>query len=142
MAIYSLAVRTTNTTINQAAVELYTAATVAVKVYEIGISQVTGTSVAWGLGRPANQGVTPVAAVFQAEQSTADPAAKTNLSLSWGTSPTAPAVYLRKAYTLNQIGAGIIWTFPRGLYVPVSASLVVFNITASVASDIWFVIDE
>ena len=142
MAVYSLAVRTTDTTINHAAVELYTAATCAIKVWEIGLTQTVGTSVAWGIGRPAAQGITPVAAVFQAEQATSDPAAKTNLSLSWGTSPSAPTAYLRRFFTLNQIGVGFILTFPKGLYVPASASLVVFNITASVASDVYFVIDE
>ena len=40
------------------------------------------------------------------------------------------------------IGVGIIWTFPRGLIVPVSASLVVFNITTVVACDANIAIDE
>ena len=64
------------------------------------------------------------------------------MSASWGTSPTAPAGYHRRWNAAATIGVGIIWTFPRGLIVPVSASLVVFNITAVVACDANIAIDE
>jgi hypothetical protein len=143
MSIYSLGVRTTNSTIAQACVEIYTPSTLAIRVMEIGICNVAATGWAVGLGRPAAQGITPVAAAFNPEQSTADPAAKTNVSLSWGTSPTAPTTYLRRAYFPATIGAGVVWTFPRGLYLPADASLVLFNITAGpTGCDVWIVIDE
>lgn len=142
MSIYSLAVRTTNGTINQACVEIYTPATLAVKIMEIGISQIVATSGCYGLGRPAAQGLVPVPVAFLPEQNFADPAAKTNASLSWGTSPTAPTNYLRRVFTPASVGAGVIWTFPRGLVLPVSASLVIFNITATQLADVWVVIDE
>jgi hypothetical protein len=142
MSLYSLGLETTDTTINHACLEIYTPATLAIKVMEIGFSQVTATACEFGLGRPAAQGITPVAVLFQAEQSTTDPAAKTNASLSWGTSPTAPTIYLRRVATPAAIGAGVIWTFPRGLYLPPSASLVIFNITASVGLNCWVIIDE
>jgi hypothetical protein len=142
MALYSVGLRTTNTTINQACVEIYTASTLAIKVLEIGLSQTVGTACEYGLGRPAAQGISPVAVAFQAEQSTTDPAAKTNASLSWGTSPTAPTVYMRRLATPATIGAGMIWTFPRGFYLPPTASLVIYNITGTVACDCWIVIDE
>jgi hypothetical protein len=142
MAIYSLGLKSTNTTINNALVEIYTPSTLAIKIMEIGIGQTVATACEYGLGRPANQGITPVPVAFQAEQSTTDPAAKTNASLSWGTSPTAPSIYMRRLATAASIGSGVIWTFPRGYVLPASASIVIFNITASVACDLWIVIDE
>ncbi len=141
MAIYSLALRTTNTTINNAAVEIRTAATNRPKLMELGISQNAATASSWGFGRPAVIGVTPVNVAFQAED-TGDPSAITNASLSWGTSPTAPAIYLRRLSTPASIGAGVIWTFPRGLPVAVSSAIVLFNITATPVSDVWAVVDE
>jgi hypothetical protein len=142
MSIYALGLRTTDTTINEAAVEIYTPATLAVRIMEIGITQSVATACCWGLGRPAAQGLTPVPVLFLPEQNTADPAAKTSASLSWGTSPTAPTQYLRRAFTMAVAGSGVVWTFPRGLILPPSASLVIFNVTATVASDVYIVIDE
>jgi hypothetical protein len=140
--IYSLGLRTTDTTINHAMVEIYTPATLAIKVLEIGVAIATGTACSIGLGRPQAQGVTPVPVVFQAEQNVSNPAAKTAASLSWATSPTIPAIFLRRFNFPAYAGSGVIWTFPRGLELPASSSLVIFNITATVASDVYIVIDE
>lgn len=141
MAIYSLAQRTTNLTITQACVEWRTPATVRPKVLEIAIVQATATAQSLGLGRPQAIGVTPVNVLFQADDP-GDPASVMNGSLSWGTSPTVPLIFLRRWNGAATIGVGIIWTFPRGLVIPISSSLVVWNITASVANDITCVIDE
>lgn len=142
MSIYSLALRTTNVTAGQPNVEIYTPSTLAVKVMEIGFALTTATAGAYGLGRPSSQGITPVAAVFLPEQNSVDPTAKTNASLSWGTPPGVPAAYLRRVFVPATIGAGVIWTFPRGLYIPVSASLVLHNIVTPAVLDVWIVIDE
>lgn len=142
MSLASISVRTSNVTIANANVELRTTAGVKCRVLEVGVVQVTGTASSFGLGRPAAQGVTPATtSTFQRDDS-ADPACVTTVSLTWGTSPTAPANYHRRWNSAATIGVGIIWTFPRGLIVPVSASLVVFNITASVATDSSWAIDE
>lgn len=141
MAIYSLAQRTTTFTSAQACWELRTTSTDRVVVLEIGFNTNTATAQTIGLGRPAAQGVTPVNVTFLAEDF-ASPAATTVASLSWATSPTVPANFFRRVSLPASAGAGIIWTFPRGLIVPVSASLVLWNITTSVAADVWCVIDE
>lgn len=142
MSIASLALRTSNATISNANVELRTTAGVKCRVLEVGIVQVTGTASSYGFGRPAAQGVTPATtSTFQRDDS-ADPACVTTLSLTWGTSPTAPTNFHRRWNSAATIGVGIIWTFPRGLIVPVSASLVVFNVTATVATDSNWAIDE
>jgi hypothetical protein len=140
--IYSVGLRTTDVTINHAMVEIYTPATLAIKVLEIGVSIATASACSIGLGRPQAQGITPVPVAFQPEQNASNPAAKTNASLSCGTSPTVPAVFLRRVNFPATSGSGVIWTFPRGLELPANSSLVLFNVTATVASDVWIVIDE
>ncbi len=141
MAIYSLAQRTTNLTITQACWELRTSATDKARVLEIGFVLNVATAVSIGLGRPQAQGATPVNVLFQAEDFS-DPASTVNASLSWATSPTVPLQFFRRTSLPATVGAGIVWTFPRGLIVPVSASLVIWNITTNVAADVWAVIDE
>lgn len=143
MSTYSIALRTSNVTINQSMVEIIAGATLSPRVMEIGFTITTATSIAVGLGRPTAAGITPgTISTFQAEQSTADPAAKTTAALTWATSPTAPTNYLRRFFTPATIGAGVIWTFPRGLQIPPSGTLVLHNITAGAVSDFWAVIDE
>lgn len=142
MALASIANRTSNVTINNANVELRTTAGVACRVLEFSLIQLTGTASSYGLGRPAAQGVTPgTTSTFQRDDSSL-PACVTTTNLTWGTSPTAPTNYHRRTNTAATIGVGIVWSFPAGLLVPVSASLVCFNITASVALDVNFAIDE
>lgn len=143
MAIYSLSQRTTNTTIANAAWSLISAATNKPKIMEIGLSQNTGTATSWGLGRPSSSGVTPTSPVnFLDEADGGGPTALTTACLAWTTQPGAPTNFLRRISTPATVGAGVIWTFPRGLGLPISQNLVVWNITASVASDVWAVIDE
>lgn len=140
MAIFSLALRTTNFTITQGSWELRTAGN-RCKLLELGLTVNTATAQTLGLGIPQARGNTPVNVLFQAEDF-AEVASVTNASLSWGTSPTVPLQFFRRVSLPATIGAGIIWTFPRGLVVPINASLVLWNITTAVAIDIWAVIEE
>lgn len=141
MALYSAGSRTTNLTITQASWELRSASSVRPKVLELSIIQATATSQSLGLGRPQALGITPVNVLFQADDP-GDPAATSNYSLSWGTSPTVPLIFHRRWNSAATIGVGIVWTFPRGLVLPVSGSLVVWNITTALASDINCALDE
>lgn len=142
MALASVAIRSSNLTITQASCELRTTAAVKARVLECSVVQATGTAMSIGLGRPNAIGVTPATtSTFQRDDS-ADPACVTTVSATWATSPTAPLTYHRRWCSAATIGVGIVWTFPRGIIVPVSGSLVIFNITAAVASDICFAIDE
>lgn len=143
MAIYSLSQRTTNTTIANAGWSVISASTNKPKIMEVGISQNTGTASTWGLGRPAANGTTPTSPVnFLDEADGGGPAGLTTACLAWTAQPTAPTQFLRRVSTPATVGAGIIWTFPRGLAMPISGNIVVWNITATVASDVWGVIDE
>lgn len=142
MSLASIGLRSSNLTIAQSSIELRTTAGVIARVLECSIVQATGAAQSLGLGRPNAVGVTPgTTSTFQRDNS-ADPACVTTASLTWGTSPTAPTSYHRRWNSAATIGVGIIWTFPRGLIVPVSSSLVIQNITTAVANDINFAIDE
>lgn len=141
MAIASLAQRTTNFTISQASVEWRTPSTVRAKVLEISMIQATATAQSLAIGRPQAIGITPVNVLFQ-QDDPADPASVMNGSLSWATSPTIPLIFHRRWNSAATIGVGVIHTFPRGLVIPISSSLVVWNLTAAVACDINCVLDE
>lgn|ERR1700690_2862303 len=141
MSISSAGARTTNLTITQAQWELRTGSTNRPKVLEISIIQATATAQSLGLGRPQAIGITPVNVLFQADDP-GDPASVQNYSLSWGTSPTVPLIFHRRWNSAATIGVGIVWTFPRGLVVPVSSSLVIWNITTGIASDVNCALDE
>ena len=141
MAIYSLGQRTTNFTITQASVEYHTPSTLRARMLELGIIQASATAQSLGLGRPQAQGVTPVDVLFQADDS-ADVAATLESALSWATSPTVPLVFHRRWNSAATVGVGIIWTFPRGLVIPATASLVIWNITTAVACDLNAIADE
>lgn len=142
MSLASIGVRTTVATITTASVQLLATAAVKFRLLECSYVQTVGTAQSVGLGRPAANGVTPgTTSTFQRDDS-ADPACVTTASLSFGTSPTAPTVYHRRWNSAATIGVGIVWTFPRGLIVPVSGALVIFQITAGQLSDANFAIDE
>jgi hypothetical protein len=143
MAIYSLAQRTTDTTINHACVEWRTPATAVPRILEVSIIQAAAGAQSLGLGRPQAIGITPVNVLFQSDDpSAAVPASTINGSLSWATSPTIPLIFHRRWNSAATVGVGVVWTFPRGLGIPVSFSVVVFNITAGQACDINCVLDE
>lgn len=141
MALQSLALRTTNLTIAQACAEFIAASTSRPKILELSLIQFTATAQTLGFGRPAAIGVTPVPVLFQQDDPN-DPAATATGSLSWATSPTAPAIFHRRWNSQALTGVGIIWTFLTGLVIPASGSVVVWNITAAVATDINCVIDD
>jgi len=144
MAIYSIGVRTTNLTITQACLELRTPGTAVPKLLEMSIVQAAATAQSLGLGRPQAIGITPGGtAILQSEDPPASvPASTVTSALSWATSPTVPLIFHRRWNSAAVIGVGVVWVFPRGLGIPISFSLVVWNITAAQASDCCVVMDE
>ena len=142
MAIASQAVRTTNITVANAACQLRAAAGTKVRVLETSLVQSAAGAASYGFGRPAALAVTPATSTLFQRDDSADPACVTNIDLTWATSPTAPAIYHRRWNSAATIGVGIILTFPRGLTVPIGGAVVWFNITATVAVDANFAIDE
>ena len=62
-------------------------------------------------------------------------------TLSWGTSPTIPTKFFRRISLPATIGTGVIWTFPKGLVLPVSNSLVLWNLDTNAALNAYAVFD-
>lgn len=142
MAIYSISQRTSGVTINTPAWEIRAAATDRPRIMEIGVFLAAATASTWGLGRPAAIGATPTTPVTIIGEDNGDPAGTVTCALAWGTPPTVPAGFFRRYSVPATIGSGVIWTFPRGLYLPPSGSLVLWNITATGVADVHVVVDE
>lgn len=151
MAIASASQVTTATAAAAAAWEVRSASTNKPKIMEVGLSQnVAGSTAVFGLGRPAAIGVTPTTPVTFLDESDGGtgtpgdnaPAALTTCAVAWGTGPTVPANFFRRIALPSTIGAGVIWTFPRGLGLAVSNSIVVWIIATAVATNVWAVCDE
>lgn len=143
MALYSLAQRTSNVTINQTHWSVISAATNKPKIMEMGLTMITGTASVFAVGRPAAVGITPTSPVtFLDEGDGGGPAGLTTACLAWGTLPTPHTQSLRRYSMPATIGAGFIATFPRGLAMPISQNVTILNITASVTTDVYAVVDE
>jgi len=142
--IYSLGVRTVDGTAAAPAWEIRTGATPGrAKLLEIGFFLVAATASELGLGRPAAIGTVPTAPV---DFLTEDPndiiaAGVLQSAIAWGGAPTTPAAFLRRISLPATIGTGVIWTFPKGITIPVSNSLVLWNIGTNSLLDAYAVIE-
>src|SRR3954468_24078639 len=137
MGIYSLAVRTSNITIATATLEIIGSANIGYRLLELGMTSSAATAVTFGYGPNNAIGNTPTSPVtVLSEDRGSTTAGNSNTALAWGTGPTVPTNFFRRVSLPATAGAGIIWTFPRGITVLKAASSVVWNITAGVASDI------
>ena len=142
MGIYSVANRTSSGTISAPNLEVRTTATIRASMVEMGITINAATASVFGMGRPAAIGTTPTSPVTLLAEDGSAPAGNTTTALAWTGAPTTPTNFFRRVSTPATIGAGIIWTFPRGLIIPVSNSVVLWNITATSVADVWVVVDE
>ncbi|MGZ4849802.1 MAG: hypothetical protein ACXV2C_00250 [Candidatus Bathyarchaeia archaeon] len=143
MSIYSLAVRTSNVVTGNATLEIIGSTNVGYRLLEVGITINAATASVFGLGKPAAAGVTPTTPVTViAEDAGNSTAGNTNTALAWATGPTLPAAFLRRVSLPATIGAGIIWTFPRGVSVLKATTEVLWNLSATSVADVWIVVDE
>jgi hypothetical protein len=143
MGIYSLSNRTTNVTVANPCLEIIAGAAVRPKVLEIGIFMAAATASTFGIGRPAATGITPTTPVTMIAEDEADPAGEVTTALAWGTEPTVPTAFFRRIALAGAVGTGIIFTFPKGLYIPAGESIVVWNISDPTGvSDIYVVIED
>lgn len=140
--IISLGVRTTAVTAGTAGWEIRTGATPGrAKVFEIGFFLAAATATTIGLGRPAAIGITPTSPVNFLPEDPNDVIASgvVQSSLAWATPPTVPTAFLRRVSLPATIGTGVIWTFPKGITIPVSYGLVLWNIATGSAVDAYAV---
>ena len=143
MAIYSLSQRTTSGTAATAAWEVRSTSTNKPKMMEMSFTQVAATASVFGIGRPAAIGVTPTTPqTFLDEQDGNGPTGLTTAAVAWGTGPTVPANFFRRVAMPATIGAGFVWTFPRGLGIPISGSIVLWVIATASVVDASAVVDE
>lgn len=143
MGIYSFAGRTSNVAIANATFEIRAGATgPRPRILEVGIFLAAATASAFGIGRPQAIGITPTSPQTILAEDPAEGSSLTQVAGAWGTGPTVPLNFLRRISLPATIGTGVIWTFPKGLVIPLSGSIVVWNITATGVADAYIVIDE
>jgi len=139
----SLGVRTVDGTTGAAAWEIRTGATPGrTKLIELGIFLSSGTASVIGLGRPAAIGITPTTPVDFLTDDPNDVLASgvVQSALAWATGPTIPAAFLRRIAFPATVGTGVIWTFPEGIVIPVSSSLVLWNLGTNSLLDCYAII--
>ena len=142
MAIGSLSLNTTVATTGAAAMDAKAASNISPRIMEIGLNLGAATASTYGLGRSGNVPTQTLPVLLQAENP-GDPAFNTGLAVAWSVAPTVPAQFLRRISLPATIGSGIIWTFPRGLILAISASMLIWNLATNSASlNAWFVADE
>src|SRR5262245_59384760 len=126
---YSHVALTSNVTTAEAAWELI-AGTKGAMLKRLLIQLTATTATALGLGRPTAKGITPTTPVLFQPHKVGDTAAVASTALAWGTKPTAPPsdIYLRRCHFPAVIGSSIEWRWENGLFIPASASLVLFNL--------------
>lgn len=142
MAIYSIARRTTNTTSGQSAHALITTSSDRAALLEAGVFMGAATASTYSIGRPAANGSTPTSPVALQAEDPANPAATVTSALAWSTSPTSPTYDLRRIGLPATVGTGVIWTFPRGIWIAISSNFVLQNLATNGVVDSYFVIDE
>lgn len=143
MAIYSLALRTTVTTISAASWAALSPATNEAAVMELGYFNGAATACVVGIGRSANTPTLTGGVAFLAEDE-GRPAGVTQAAVAFGTAPTVPTQFFRRFSLAALVGAAVVYTFPRGVTLPAAGSAIVaWNITAnSAVVDIHCVVDE
>lgn len=142
--VYSLGIRTVDGTIAAPNWEIRTGATPGrAKLLEIGFFLVAATASVLGLGRPAAIGTVPTAPVDFLPEDPNDilAAGVVQSAVAWGGAPTVPAAFLRRISLPATIGTGVIWTFPKGITIPVSSSLVLWNISTCSLLDAYAVVE-
>ena len=118
------------------------------EIREIGVFNQSGVAAIVGIGRPAAIGITPGTLVtVQAAHSIDTIAGNTTVAGSWGTAPTTPGTFMRRADLQATQGAGVIWTWLPGEFVLWSGAtintIVPWQIsTAAVTYDLYVKVAE
>lgn len=143
MPQFGLSQRTTNGTAAAAAWEVRSGSTMKPRVFELGFSNVAATASVFGIGRPAAIGITPTSPQTFVDESDGNAGTSTvTAAVAWGTGPTVPANFNRRIALAAAIGAGTIFTFPRGFGLPVSGSVVLWVIATASVVDAYASEDE
>ncbi len=127
MSIYSIGRRSAVTTSGNASFDVACSTGVRPKIMEWGIFLAAATASTFALNRPSTLGTRTSPVALLAEDA-ADPAlAGINLvdsAVAVSAEPTEAAADLRRIGLPATIGVGVIWTFPRGITLANSLSLI------------------
>lgn len=142
MAIYSLSLNTTVTTTGAAAMDLRASSANSPRIMEVGLNLGAATASTYGLGRSGNTPTQTSPVLVQAENP-GDPAGVSGCAVAWSVAPTVPSQMFRRVGLPATVGAGVIWTFPRGLVLAASGTMLIWNLaTNSASTNVWWVVDE
>lgn len=113
------------------------------RIWEVGVFASSAVSGTVGLIRPSAVGATFTSSGVGAAEDNAAGAGVAVVDIAATTAPTIAANYLRRIVLPGSIGAGVIWTFPAGINVPVSSSLALWQISAAaVTYETYWVYEE
>lgn len=132
----ALGQRTLNGTIDEAAWELIAGAQ-GCRLVELGVTLAAATASVLALGRPSAIGITPTSPVALQGEEPAVTAALAKGALAWGTKPTVPAAFLRRASLPAAIGASFTWTWASGILIPAAGTLVLWNLASNSVLDVY-----
>lgn len=145
VAIFSIADIATPASSGSALWEIRTSSSNQALILEIGLSNaadITPSAEIFGFGVPAARGVTPTSPKTVLPEDTGGPAGTVQTATAWTTAPTAPTTFLRRQKHFHFMFTQ--WAFPRGITMPVSASLVLWTLTVGTATahNVYVVDDE
>lgn len=143
MSLWSLADISSLATSGFAFWEIINGANNEVRVMEIGITLQSSATGGIGLGFPPVAGVTPGGLKSFVAEDPNDVSVANQLrgATSWGTGPTVPTSYIRRAQYKPFMGLGTIWSFPFGLVIPASKTLAVYNTATNPTFEMYAVIE-
>lgn len=143
MARYNIGVQKTTTAAAGLLCQLRSGAARDVRVFELGVFAVTAVAGEVGLIRPSAVGATFTSSAVGAAEDNAAGAGVAVVDTAATTAPTIGTNYMRRIQLPGSVGAGVIWTFPVGINIPTSASLVLWQLSAAaVTYDVYFTYDE
>ena len=114
-----------------------------IRVYEIGVFASTAVSGEVALVRPTAVGATFTSSSPGAALDSASSAGVAVVDTAAGTAPTIGTNAMRRIVLPGSIGAGVIWTFPTGINIPINGSLALWQLSAlAVTYSAYFDYDE
>lgn len=114
-----------------------------IRIFELGVFASTAVSGEVALVRPTAVGATFTSSAVGAPLDSASSVGAAVIDTVAGTAPTIGTNYMRRIVLPGSIGAGVIWTFPTGINVPVSSAMAIWQLSAlAVTYSAYFDYDE
>lgn len=132
MALYSGDFATTVTTTGAPAMDFRAATGNFPRIMEMAIVMAVATASTYAIARSTNSPTQTSTSVMLAEDAGNAATGVTTQAVTWSTAATVGTVFYRRAVLPATIGAGIVYTWPRGLGIaPAAATIVVWNLATN-----------